>query len=372
MDKPARTSVRAIADRLNLSPATVSRALNNHPKVAADTRHKVLLAADSLGYMPQVGRRCPNVIGLAYPTDPVRPEYGNFESAMLSGILRGVNERRFDVTFINVDRDKAAEESYTQFFRRKGVRGVIVRTIAPTPVLAEDIASEGFPCVLVADRSDHPAVNFVCSASKRDSTHAVEHLINLGHRRIALGVHAVMDSDHQDRRDGYLEGLSRHRIEPDDDLIVSVVASMEGGAGAIDRLLDLPDPPTAIYFTDPLATVGALYRCLQLGISVPRDFSIVGFDDADVRNRTFPNYTAVCQDAAQLGLEAARWLTRFVEGMSEGTLRECRPTSFSFNQSTGPCPANPVRLAPGGHALVRAVESDSTAAPNGTSTVPSS
>jgi len=320
--------------------------------------------------MPQVGRKCPNVIGLAYPTDPVRPEYGNFESAMRSGILRGVNERRFDVTFINVDRDKAAAETYTQFFRRKGVRGVLVRTIAPTPALAEEIASEGFPCVLVADRTDHPGVNYVCSDSKRDSTQAVEHLVNLGHRRIALGVHVVMDSDHKDRRDGYLEGLRRHDITPDDDLIVTVVASMEGGAGAIDRLLALPEPPTAIYFTDPLATVGALHRCLELGISVPQDVSIVGFDDADVRYRTFPSFTAVCQDAAQLGLEAARWLTRHLEGVAEGRLRECRPTRFSFNQSSGPCPARPVRMAPGGHVVIR--PATDTTPLTGAATAPSS
>lgn len=373
MDKPSRTSVRAIADQLNISPATVSRALNNHPKVAAGTRHKVLLAADTLGYMPQVGRKCPNVIGLAYPTDPVRPEYGNFESAMLSGILRGVNERRFDVTFINVDRDKAAEETYTQFFRRKGVRGVIVRTIAPTPAMAEEIAAEGFPCVLVADRSDRPEVNFVCSDSRHDSAKAVEHLINLGHKRIALGVHAVMDSDHQDRRLGYLEGLRRHGMPVDEDLIVSVVASMEGGATAIDRLLSLDDPPTAVYFTDPLATVGALHRCLELGISVPRDVSIVGFDDADVRYRTYPNFTAVCQDAAQLGLEAARWLTRYVEDMADSSLRECRPTSFSFNQSSGPCPVATIRLAPDGHTLIRPDDVDQTSSPsNGAHPAPSS
>jgi DNA-binding LacI/PurR family transcriptional regulator len=354
--KRSRASVRAIAERLSLSPATVSRALNNHPQVAAETRVRILEAADTLGYVHHAGRTCANVVGLVYPTDPVRPEYGNFESAMLSGILRGVNERRFDVAFINVERDKSPEESYTQFFRRKGVRGVIVRTIAPVPDLAEAIAQEGFPCVLVADRTDEPSVSFVCSDSKLDSIRAVEHLINLGHRRIALGVHAVMDSDHQDRRDGYQAGLRRHAIGLDEDLVVSVVASMQGGGFAIDRLLSLDDPPTAVYFTDPLATVGALHRCLELGVSVPQELSIVGFDDSDVRYRTFPSYTAVCQDAAQLGLEAARWLTRFVDGMAEGPFRVHRPTSFSYNQSTGPCPETPVRLARAGHAILRSEE----------------
>lgn len=348
MSTAPSTSVREIASRLNLSAATVSRALNNHAQVAESTRQRVLALADSLGYTPKGGQRAGSVVGLVYPTHPVRPEYGNFESAMLAGILRGVNEQRFDVTFINVERDKRPEESYTQFFGRKGVRGVLVRTIEPTPRLAEEIAAEGFPCVLVADHSDHPAVNFVCSDSRADSARAVEHLAHLGHSRIALGVHIVLDSDHADRKEGYLEGLRRQGIEPDPELIVTVVASMQGGGAAIDRLLAMASPPTAAYFTDPLATIGALHRCLELGVSVPGDFSIVGFDDSDVRYRTFPNYTAVCQDASQLGLEAARWLTRRLEGLSHTRLRERRPTVFSFNQSTGPCPAEPTRIAAGG------------------------
>lgn len=349
MSSSQAISVREIANRLQVSPATVSRALNGHPQVARHTKERVLAMAESIGYVQRSGGRAStNSIGLVYPSHPVRPEFGNFESAMLSGILRGVNEHRFDVTFLNVERDKHADESFTQFFRRKGVRGVIVRSVEPTPRLAEEIAAEEFPSVLVADRSEDPRVNFVCCDSRADSIRAVEHLAHLGHRRIALGVHAVLDSDHRDRREGYLEGLRRLELPADPALVVSVVATMKGGAVAMDRLLSLADPPTAVYFTDPLATVGGMHRCLELGVSIPEDLSIVGFDDSDIRYRTFPSYTAVCQDAGQLGLEAARWLTRSLEGVASGPLRDRRPTTFSFNKSTGPCPATPVRLLPGG------------------------
>lgn len=349
MSSSQAISVREIASRLRVSPATVSRALNDHPQVAKRTKERVLAMAESIGYVLRSAPRPDNsTIGLVYPSHPVRPEFGNFESAMLSGILRGVNEHRFDVTFLNVERDKLAGESFSQFFRRKGVRGVIVRSVEPTPRLAEEISGEGFPSVLVADRSEDARVNFICCDSRADSIRAVEHLAHLGHRRIALGVHAVMDSDHRDRRDGYQEGLRRLGLEADPSLVVSVVATMKGGALAMDRLMSLADPPTAVYFTDPLATVGAMHRCLELGVAIPDDLSIVGFDDSDIRYRTFPSYTAVCQDAGQLGLEAARWLTRSLEGVAKGPLRDRRPTTFSFNKSTGPCPAAPVRLLPGG------------------------
>ena len=346
-------SVRELASRLGISTATVSRALNNQSDVSAETRARVLELADSVGYMPRVGQRFQNVIGLVYPNSPVRPDYGSFESAMIAGVMRGVNEHRFDLTMIDIERDIAPEESITQFFRRKGVRGVLVRNIRPTPELAERIADEGFPCVMVADRADDERVNFICSDSNQDSVRAVEHLVQLGHQRVALVIHTTMDSDHQDRLAGYKKGLEQHSMEFDDRIVIREPASMEGGARAIDRLLMLPEPPTAIYVTNPLTTVGMLHRCLELKIRVPEELSIIGFDDSDVRYRTFPRYTAVCQDAEQFGYEATRWLTRTLEGVESEAFRVHRPTTMSFNQSTGPAPLQPIRLAPNRSQVLR-------------------
>ncbi len=112
----------------------------------------------------------------------------------------------------------------------------------------------------------------------------------------------------------------------------------------LNSVLDQEHPPTAIYFTNPLSTVGALHRCLQLGIRVPKDLSIVGFDDGDIRMRTFPRFTAVCQDAQALGLEAARWLTRSLTGEANGSFREVRPTALAVLDSTAFPPLTPVRI----------------------------
>jgi len=346
-------SVRELASRLGISTATVSRALNNQSDVSAETRARVLELADQVGYMPRVGQRFQNVIGLVYPNSPVRPDYGSFESAMLAGVMRGVNEHRFDLTMIDIERDIAPEESYTQFFRRKGVRGVLVRNIRPTTELAEKIAAEGFPCVMVADRTDDAKVQFICSDSDQDSIRAVEHFVQLGHQKIALVIHTAMDSDHQDRLQGYMNGLEQNGIEVDESLIIREPASMEGGGRALDRLLSLPEPPTAIYVTNPLTTVGMLHRCLELKLHVPDELSIIGFDDSDVRYRTFPRYTAVCQDAEQFGYEATQWLTRTLEGVESKAFRVHRPTTMSFNQSTGPAPLERIRLAPNRSEILR-------------------
>jgi len=341
-------SVRQIAKRVGVSVATVSRALNNSPHVNPETREKVLAAANRSGYAPSVGKRLRTVIGLAYPGEPVRADYGAFESALLAGILRGVNEQKFDVTLVSLQRDRLPNETYTQFFMRKGLRGVILRVFENSRRVAEEIAAEGFPSVVVADRYDDPAVNFVCCDSREDSRRAVEHLIHLGHRRIALYTHNVPDTDHRDRRAGYLEALAAHNMPVDPSLLVEMVASPEGGASAITRLMSLPSPPTAIYFADPLATIGAMHRCHALGIQIPGELSIAGFDDSDIRQHTWPPFTAVVQDANMLGYEAALWLTRNVTGNAIGKLRMRRPTMFEINRSTGAPVRVPVRISPDG------------------------
>lgn len=341
-------NVRRIAKNLGVSVATVSRALNDKPNVRPDTRHRVMAEASRVGY--ELVRRPTNtsVIGLVYTAFQGRVDYGGFDAALIGGILRGVQEQRFDLTIISMHRDKLPREDFSSFFRRKGVTGVILRTFMTTRKVCETIAEEGFPAIVVADKFESENVCYICTDSRKDSERAVEHLINLGHRRIGLGVHCGRDTDHEDRRRGYHDALEKHGIEHDPALSVDLVADMSGGANTINLFLSMPDPPTAIYFTDPLATLGALHRCRELGIRVPDDLSIIGFDDSDVRKHAFPNFTAVCQDASALGFEAAHWLTRSIAGYERDKMRHVMRTTFEVNQSTAAPPDRPLRIGQAG------------------------
>jgi DNA-binding LacI/PurR family transcriptional regulator len=342
------SSVREIAKLAKVSVATVSRALNNHPDVDPLTRDRVVAAANQTGYAPSVGKRMTTVIGLVYPGEPVKADYGAFDAALLTGILRGVSEHKFDVKLVNLQRDKSADETYTQFFLRKGLRGLIVRTYDSTRYVCQAIAAEGFPSVVVADRFEDPKVNFICCDSRDDSRRAVGHLIHLGHRRIACAVHNIPDTDHKDRREGYAQALAEHGIPVDPSLTYEIVASFEGGNAAINRIMGQPKPPTAIFFTDALATVGAMRRCQELGIDIPRDLSVIGFDDSDIRHHAWPPFSAVCQDARMLGEEAAIWLTRSLLGHAESRMRVVRPTMLEINLSTAPPARDRFRILPDG------------------------
>jgi len=344
------SSVRKIAKRVGVSVATVSRALNNHPHVDPETRRRVLQDASEAGYSPGGGRQVSTVIGLVYAGEVVLADYGAFESALLSGILRGLNEHRFDVKILSVQRDKSPSESYSEFFYRKEIRGAILRSVQQTRGICKAIADEGFPSIVVADHFEEPNVNFIWCSSRDDFRRATQHLIDLGHKRIALVVHRVPDTDHLDREQGFKEALADARLTPDPQLMLESDGGPGGGASAITRLMSLPNPPTAVMFTDPLATVGALRRCLELGVRIPMDLSIVGFDDSDIRKHTYPACTAVCQDAQMLGIEAARWLTHRVvtDDKESKSFRMVRSTFLEINQSTSRPPAEPFRVLPDG------------------------
>ncbi len=337
------SSVRQIAGELGISVATVSRAMNQHAGVSEETRKRVLMAADKYQYRPSMGRKPTNVIGLVYPEEPVHSDIGDFEAALLSGILRGVYEKNHDLTFISAARDKHIDETYTQFFHRKGVRAIIMRSLGDTS-LVEQIAAEEFPILLVADRSDDPRVNFIHSTSGDTSRKAVQHLVELGHKRIGLAMHNVVDTDHEDRKAGYMNALTEAGIAVDADLIVEAEANTSGGESMLTSLLQLDNPPTAVYFTNPMSTIGALHKCLKLGLNVPRDLSIVGFDDSVTRLQSFPRYTAVCQDAVSLGEEAARWITTAAQNESQSVFREVRPTTFEIQESTAYPSMTPARI----------------------------
>jgi DNA-binding LacI/PurR family transcriptional regulator len=243
---------------------------------------------------------------------------------------------------LSIRRDKLPSETYTQFFLRKGIRGVVLRCFRYNRQVITSIAEEGFPCVVVAAEFDEPKVNFLRADSYPSSRRAVEHLIGLGHRRIGLAVHNVPDSDHADRRRAYDDALYCAGIKVDPALVMELPAGISSGEQVLDSLLGLQQPATAIFATNPMTALGIMRRAQERGIDVPRDLSVVGVDDSDVRMHVWPRLTAVTQDASALGLEAALWLTRAIAvhktGALGGACRRTIATSFEVNGTTAVVP----------------------------------
>lgn len=347
------SSVRKIAELAGVSITTVSRALNHDPSVKPQTSEKVLSVASRVGYAPSIGRRITTNIGFAYTQE--RTLTHPFDAAVMEGVVRGLDECRFDLVILNVQRDKRPNESHAQFFLRKGLRGVILRTMAATRHVCCTIADSEFPHVVISEQFDAPNVNFIDGDSRHDSTRAVEYLISLGHRRIAFAMHNIPDRDHLDRFDGYREALAKHRIPLEEEIVFRYPFTLAGGSTVMEMLMSRGERPTAIFFADPLLGVGAVKKAHEMGVRIPAELSVIGFDDTDMRLAVHPTLTAVCQNANQLGYEASRWLVRAVTGATTKPLRKTIPTFFEINQSTAPPPTRERRPASrGGRSVDRA------------------
>jgi DNA-binding LacI/PurR family transcriptional regulator len=344
-------SVRQIARRAGVSITTVSRVLNNHPQVSEEVREKVLAATNKAGYVQAVGRRSTTNIAFAYTGES---SLGSpFDAALMQGMAQVMEEFGFDLTVLDARRAKLPHETYTQMFLRKGIRGAILRTTAQAQSVCEAIAAEHFPAVVVGSRFNAPDVNFVDCDSRESSREAVEHLVGLGHRRVAVCVNVVDDSDHADRLAGYEQALTENGIEFDARLVLRTPANRLGGSQVMRRIMSMADRPTAVYLTDPMAAVGALNEARKMGVGVPTDLSVVGFDDAELRFGVSPEMTSVCQDAVQLGREAFNALNRILNHQEDGDgqsspLKQELRTWLEIHETTGKPPARAIRILPDG------------------------
>ena len=329
------SSVRQIAKQAGVSITTVSRVLNNHPRVSAAAREKVMAAANEARYLPTVGRRSTVNIALLYAGSP---EVGSaFDAALMEGMASGMEEFGYDLMVLDGSRVRQSSESYGQVFLQKGIRGVIVRSSASSRYIAKEILGEGVPAVVLGDRFEHDSATFVGSDSVVASREAIEHLIGLGHRKIGVVTNIEDDCDHLDRLQGYYEAMEQAGLEHGEKLIFRTPAHRQGGEAFMNRFASMADRPTALYFVDPFAGLAALNRAYALGLSIPDDLSIVGFDDHEWRFISRPRMTAVCQDAIALGRSAFRVLNQRIDHGPHAELAiDTKPAWLEVHDTTCP------------------------------------
>jgi DNA-binding LacI/PurR family transcriptional regulator len=343
------STIRKVALKAGVSIATVSRVVNGNGTVAPELRDRVLDAVNTCGYAPTVGRRSQATIALVYagPFTVGSP----YDAACLDGIVSAMIESEYDLKIVHLRRDKKQDETYSQFFMRKGVRGAIVRCTSTDREVAGALADEGFPTVVLGDHFDHPKLAFAYNESKKASREGMEHLISLGHKRIAFAANDIDDGDHLDRFEAYRETLTAHGLfEPQ--LVFRIPAHRSDGAQLMRKVLSHPNPPTAIFIVDPLVAEGVINESHRVGVSIPSDISILGFDDTDARNAIFPKMTAVCQDSRELGRRAFELLMRRCSnrpGKQESIV--LGEAWLEINHTTGWARSQSVRILPNGDRL---------------------
>jgi DNA-binding LacI/PurR family transcriptional regulator len=336
-------SIRDVAKEAGVSIATVSRVINGSASVAPQLRKQVLDAVGRCQYRPTVGLRAQRSIALVY-TGPFTPG-SPYDSACIDGMVEAMRRSHFDLSLIDLRRDKSSDESFRQFFSRKGICGAVLRSTAAERTLVERIAAEGLVVVALGDHYQSASLPFIYAESSAASRLAIEHLVSLGHRRIAFAACEREDGDHGDRFEAYRATLEARGLWHAD-LVGRIPPHRMDGERLIRNLMSMPNRPTAVFVADPLVAVGAVNEAHRMGVKIPDDLSIVGFDDTDIRSLIYPKMTAVCQDSRQLGQLAFNRVVSLVEGSATAESAPGHAAWLEINETTAPPPEVAYHILP--------------------------
>jgi len=307
-------SSREIATRAGVSQATVSRVINNKPNVREETRQRVLKVIEELGYYPNAEARSlvtnrTSKIGLVV-SDILNPFYPE----LIESIEAFARERGYNVLLCNTQRDSSKDEIYARLLIEQRVAGVIFSSITPLSSAPLRFSRAKIPFVFVNRHLEDIRANTIITDNYGGAYKMTKHLIDLGHSRIAYVRGLLNTSTSQDRERGYRQCLADHGLEIDETLLERGDYTRRGAYEATVRLLRLPLPPTAIFGANDYRAFGALDAASELGLRVPDDLSIVGFDNIALSSLKAIGLTTIEQPITELARRAMEILLNCIEG----------------------------------------------------------
>lgn len=337
-DGRPRVILQDIADATGLSLATISLALNDKDGVSAQNRQRVIEAARSLNYERPASRsrQGPPTISVIIERLPVSVTSDPFNRPILQGLEAAARQHGYRVAMEFVGPD---DHPGTGHWARGATAGLIILGGGDlSPEWVQVAADSAIPVVMLdhfVPGLDLPAV----IADNLAGAHAItKHVLDLGHRRIGYIRGPSKYWTLSERLAGFLLALQQAGVWPTPVLMPPRVShSVEKGYGEMQVLLDLPEPPTAVVAVSDKAAVGAYRATQERGLSVPRDISIVGFDDIDVGRALNPPLTTVRVPGEEMGLVSFERLRQLIEGGESTFSRQIKwtlPTSLVIRGST--------------------------------------
>jgi DNA-binding LacI/PurR family transcriptional regulator len=317
-----KVTSKQVAERAGVSQTTVSFVLNNvaNPSVSEETRRRVLEAVQELQFVPDMAARalargyCNNIaLIISRPHRQVFiDEYIPHILTGLSGVTRA-NGFRVIVEHIQ---NNATPDAYTTLIRGKEVAGMILSLRKPSETELQTVAAlieEGFPMVSLDDW--HPQIYSATVDALGGVQKAVNHLIGLGHKRIACLSFAPRSNTEVERRlNTYRHTLAQAGIKPDESLISCGSFDPETGYEAMQPLLNLDPPPTALFAMNDVMAFGAMAAIRERGLRVPEDIAVVGYDDIRLAAFANPALTTVHAPDDERGRRAGEMLMQLITG----------------------------------------------------------
>jgi DNA-binding LacI/PurR family transcriptional regulator len=307
-------SIKDIAQIAQVSHSTVSRALHHSPLVNGETGDRIRQLARHMGYRPSAVARSlvtkkTWTIGVVVTTiaDP-------FIAELVSGIEEMANDHGYSVFLANSNADPERELRVVQSFHERRVDGILVTASRVGALYLPRLTELQAPIVLINNQHPGEFAHSVVIDNVAASRAATEHLIKLGHKRIAyIGDRFGFQSD-TERFTGYRQALELADLAFSPELVLHGDGNAESGGPAMESLLNLTASPTAVFCYNDMTALGALRKIQSQGLSVPGDISLVGFDDLFIASYTQPLLTTVHQPRREMGRMAMEMLLKLFAG----------------------------------------------------------
>lgn len=308
-----RVTIKDVAREADVSPQTVSRAINDKGEIRPETRERILRIAERLGYRPNriarslATRRSRNV-GLVVP-DVSNP----FFASVARGIEDAAHDAGYNVFLCNTDENAEREINAIHSLEAQRVDGMLLcSSRLSEPELAE-VADRFEPLVLVNRRIDRPQTGCVIVDDAEAMQEAVLHLLQLGHRQIGLLAGPPQSHSGRERVKGYQRAMQTYGIAPPDSWQIHCPPQLQGGQVAAHQLLEQAPELTVLVAYNDLVAIGALHACAERGLDVPKDCGIVGCDDVLLAALVSPALTTIHIPTYDLGRQAMGLLLGMIE-----------------------------------------------------------
>lgn len=343
-----RVTMRQIAERAGVSIGTVSHVINETAIVRRKLRERVVEAIRSMGYQPSalaqgLRKNRTNMLGMVIPdiTNPFFP-----------GVVRGVEDvaykRSFRVILCNADNDPSKEASYVRELRSYHIAGLLIIPAAGPDIAGHlrDYSSAAVPVVCLDRVPEGWKGDAVLVANAEGAYAATRHLIQMGHRYLAVISGPLNLTNAAERLKGFKRALTEAGIEIGPEFVQEARFDAASGYEAALRLLRMLPRPTAIFACNDLLAFGVLQAARELNLRCPEDLSIAGFDSLEFTKLTDPSLTSVYQPGYQLGATATHLLFQRIDGLRSAPKKVLLPTELNKRNSVA-APHADVEETPG-------------------------
>lgn len=306
-----KITIRSVAEEAGVSIGTVSKVINDSGKISENTRKKVFQAMRKLNYKPDAaaaslrGKRT-KLIGLLVP-DISNPFY--------AGIARSIEDRSHEVglnvMLCSTDNNTEKEKNYLALLTSQRVDGLVVASAFRSTVLLQETIERGIPSVLIASEIPQLSINTVTVDDYKGGYLATSHLLDLGHKDIAIISENVRSNE--PRLAAYRDSLREAGIDVKPEYIMKTEATILKGYECAKKLLLLEEKPTAIFACNDLLAAGVIQAAKELELDLPRELSVVGFDNTVLSTTTAPMLTTVSQPIKQMGAKVVNLLLQEME-----------------------------------------------------------